>query len=122
MMFRKVLDRATRELFPQGAKVSPNLSKRIEELAKQNRITEAVRDWADVIRLDGNEAVHDEDPDENLRSRYSSSPSCSCSTASGCRKESIRTTIRRVRTGTPEVVLERSGVPLGHGSRRLPAT
>ena len=37
MMFRKVLDRATRELFPQGAKVSPNLSKRIEELAKQNR-------------------------------------------------------------------------------------
>ena len=63
MMFRKVLDRATRELFSEGDAVSPNLSKRIDQLAKQNRITAAMRDWAHVIRLDGNEAAHDEDPD-----------------------------------------------------------
>ena len=61
MMFRKVLERATKELSPQG---TDSLSKRIDDLANQNRITQAMRDWAHVIRLDGNEAVHDEDPDE----------------------------------------------------------
>ena len=65
MMFRKVLERSTRELAPKGATISDNLFKRIEELAQQNAITEAMRDWAHVIRLDGNEAVHDEDPDKD---------------------------------------------------------
>ena len=62
VIFRKVLDRATKELDPslKGRK----LIDRIESLAQQGAISPAMKDWATIVRLEGNEAVHDEDPDE----------------------------------------------------------
>ena len=62
MMFRKILDRATKELDQSLAEL--NLFKRIETLVERRDLTPAMRDLATIIRLDGNEANHDEDPDE----------------------------------------------------------
>lgn len=66
MMFRKVLDRATRELAPEGdaeALAKKSLYDRINALTDARELTPAMRDWAHVIRLEGNEAAHDDDTD-----------------------------------------------------------
>ena len=63
MMFRKVIDRATRGLGAESPDRMP-LSARIAALAEQQVLTPAMRDWAHLIRLDGNEAAHDEDSDK----------------------------------------------------------
>jgi hypothetical protein len=60
-MFRKALDVATKQL-DVGLKNQP-LARRIEALFAAGRITESVRDWSHEIRMDGNDAVHDEDPE-----------------------------------------------------------
>lgn len=60
MMCRKVLESTTRDL---GEKTG-NLYQRIEALASSHLITVAMRDWAHAIRLDGNEAAHEDDPME----------------------------------------------------------
>ncbi|MGQ0523352.1 MAG: DUF4145 domain-containing protein [Betaproteobacteria bacterium] len=58
-MCRKVVDTATRKLDPQ---VTGRLVARIDKLADSHKITPALREWAHAIRLDGNDASHDEDP------------------------------------------------------------
>ena len=62
MMFRKVLARSTTMLAPEDVDfASLRLMNRIDELAKRHLITAAMQDWAHIIRLDGNEATHEED-------------------------------------------------------------
>ena len=60
-MFRKSLDVATKIVDPSSK--SMILFKRIEKLYEDGSITAAMRDWSHEIRIDGNEAVHDEDPE-----------------------------------------------------------
>ncbi len=64
MMFRKVLDRATVEIDSSLSKKS-RLIDRIDDLSKNHMITPSMKDWADIIRLDGNEAAHNEDANED---------------------------------------------------------
>ena len=62
MMFRKVLQRTTLELTPDKSGFrNKRLLERINLLAEGHLITEAMRDWAHFIRLEGNQAAHDED-------------------------------------------------------------
>jgi hypothetical protein len=58
MMFRKVVDVTTKKL---GA-TTGKLNNRIDTLAEKHEITPAMQEWAHVIRLDGNEAAHEEEP------------------------------------------------------------
>lgn len=58
MMCRKVLESTTRDL---GEKTG-NLYQRIEALATSHVITDAMRNWAHAIRLDGNESAHEDEP------------------------------------------------------------
>ena len=65
MMFRKTLQRATTAL-AQTAGMSPFKTKtplqhRIDALAKAGHLTDSMRDLAVAIKLDGNEAAHEED-------------------------------------------------------------
>jgi len=59
MMSRKVLEVAVKTLNPDG---SGKLYKRIEDLHTSGKITDDLKDWAHIIRDDGNEATHDEEP------------------------------------------------------------
>ena len=59
MMSRKVLEVAVKTLNLEG---KGSLYKRIEELSKLGKITEELKDWAHIIRDDGNEASHEEEP------------------------------------------------------------
>ena len=81
MVFRKVLQLATTALATdvkratdvkdEGSKTESladwfrrkklNLGPRVDALADQHLITSAMRDWADQIRIDGNEATHGEE-------------------------------------------------------------
>ena len=61
MMFRKVLQRATTAIAGPKMTLSYNLLARIDMLAERHLMTPAMREWAHVIRLDGNEAAHKED-------------------------------------------------------------
>ncbi len=68
-MFRKTLDVATKLLSP-GLK-ELNLYRRINELVQTGLLTDAMGDWSHEIRLDGNDAVHDEDPETEMDARKS---------------------------------------------------
>ena len=59
VMSRKALDTATRKLKPDA---KGNLYKRIEALAAVNLITPDLKNWAHIIRDDGNDAAHEEEP------------------------------------------------------------
>lgn len=59
MMSRKSLEVAVKTLAPG---LSGNLYNRIEQLAQQNLITPDLKDWAHIIRDDGNVAAHEEEP------------------------------------------------------------
>lgn len=59
MMSRKVLEVAVKRLNPSG---SGNLYRRIEKLHELGLITDDLKDWAHIIRDDGNEAAHEEEP------------------------------------------------------------
>ena len=62
MMFRRVLQRSTTALMPDPSSLkSKNLSQRVDMLANDGVITEAMRDWATIIRLEGNSATHGEE-------------------------------------------------------------
>lgn len=67
-MFRKTLDTATKALKPELK--SLNLYTRINRLVDEGVLTSAMGDWSHEIRIDGNEAVHDEEPEteEDARS------------------------------------------------------
>lgn len=59
MMCRKVLDIAVKRLKPDA---SGKLFQRIESLAQEGLITVDLKDWAHIIRDDGNDAAHEEEP------------------------------------------------------------
>lgn len=56
-MCRKVLDIATQDISFESIR---RLRDRIDRLAADHQITPAMQDWAHIIRLDGNEAVHED--------------------------------------------------------------
>lgn len=58
-MFRKALDVSLKEKFPQ---IHGSLFERIKNAASQNLLTQDLADWADQIRLEGNAAVHEDEP------------------------------------------------------------
>lgn len=60
MMFRKALDLATLVLDPTGK--GKNLRARIDALEAARKVTPDLKDWAHRIRLDGNEAAHEDEP------------------------------------------------------------
>jgi len=59
VMSRKSLDVTTKILNPEE---KGNLYKRIEKLSDKGIITPDLKDWAHIIRDDGNDAVHEEVP------------------------------------------------------------
>ena len=59
MSFRKTLDIALKEKFPA---LKGKLVERIEQAAAQGQLTRDLADWAHQIRVDGNEATHEEEP------------------------------------------------------------
>ena len=62
MMFRRVLQRSTTALIPDPALLkSKSLSQRVDMLANDGIITGAMREWATIIRLEGNSATHGEE-------------------------------------------------------------
>ena len=60
MMFRKALDAALKFKFPDDSKKS--LNNRIKCAAGRHELTPELAEWAHQIRLDGNEAAHEEAP------------------------------------------------------------
>lgn len=61
--FRRTLEIALKSLGTEEEKEqnkSLKLYERIEKLAKENKITPALKEWAHKLRLDGNDAIHEE--------------------------------------------------------------
>ena len=58
-MFRKTLDTGLKNSFPA---IQGSLSTRIKTAAKEHQLTPSLADLADHIRLEGNKAVHEEEP------------------------------------------------------------
>ena len=58
-MFRKTLDTGLKKIVPDA---KGNLLGRIKSAAETGKITQDMADWADRIRLDGNDAAHEDDP------------------------------------------------------------
>lgn len=58
-MYRKALDVATKELDSNLA--GKNLAPRIDALHKAGKLTDDLKEWAHLIRLDGNHGAHDDD-------------------------------------------------------------
>lgn len=58
MTSRRVIDLSTKELLPEH---KGQLNGRIKQLLEKGVITKQLSDWADIIRLDGNSAIHDSD-------------------------------------------------------------
>jgi hypothetical protein len=59
MMSRKVLEVAVKTIDPSG---TGKLYKRIEKLEEKGLITKEMKDWAHIVRDEGNDAVHEEAP------------------------------------------------------------
>lgn len=59
VMSRKVLEVSTKKIHPEG---SGTLYNRIEALADEGLITTDLKKWAHIIRQDGNESAHEEEP------------------------------------------------------------
>jgi hypothetical protein len=58
-MYRKALDVATKEL--DSGLAGKNLAPRIDALHKAGKLTDDLKEWAHLIRLDGNQGAHDEE-------------------------------------------------------------
>ena len=58
-MFRKALEVGLKSKFPN---MKGTLHHRIKEAAEKHELTPALAEWSDKIRLDGNEAMHEEKP------------------------------------------------------------
>ncbi|WP_020412058.1 DUF4145 domain-containing protein [Microbulbifer variabilis] len=63
IMSRKVLEVSVKKLQPDG---KGSLYQRIERLYEIGKITDDLKSWAHIIRGDGNDAAHEEDPVTNL--------------------------------------------------------
>ena len=59
MMARKVLEVSLKKLAPES---SGSLYHRIEKMHESGLITDDIKGWAHIIREDGNEAAHEEEP------------------------------------------------------------
>lgn len=59
IMFRKSLDISVKYLHPEG---KGNLKQRINSIPPEAGITQAMKDWAHIIRDDGNDAAHEAEP------------------------------------------------------------
>jgi hypothetical protein len=66
-MFRKTLDVATKIVSPDLRNLT--LFKRIEQLVENGLLTSAMGDWSHEIRIDGNDAVHDDEPESEHDAR-----------------------------------------------------
>ena len=62
-MFRKVLDTGLKAKFPREKypKIKGTLKQRIQKAAEQHELTPELAEWSHKIRLDGNDAAHDEE-------------------------------------------------------------
>lgn len=60
MLCRKVLDIATREILGEESN-KEQLSQRITMLFVKGKITEQMKDWAHIVRMDSNGAVHSDE-------------------------------------------------------------
>lgn len=58
-MFRKSIDVALKHIDPDA---KGNLVKRIDKAANSGKLTADLAEWAHHVRLEGNDAAHDEDP------------------------------------------------------------
>jgi len=58
-MYRSALDIATKEMVPDAPKML--MAARLAWMAKNGKLTQDLRDWADHVRVGGNEAIHDSD-------------------------------------------------------------
>ena len=58
-MFRKSVDVALKHVAPE---LKGNLVKRIDKAADARKLTPELAEWAHHVRLEGNDAAHDEDP------------------------------------------------------------
>lgn len=61
-MCRKALDVATKQIAAGQGVHAAVLKQRIDKLAAAHLIPPSLREWAHIIRDDGNDAAHDEDP------------------------------------------------------------
>jgi hypothetical protein len=61
MTFRKALDISVSALNPTANK-RDNLKKRINTIPVESGVTPAMKEWAHIIRDDGNDAAHEEEP------------------------------------------------------------
>jgi hypothetical protein len=68
-MFRKSLDVATKALAPEHR--GETLFKRINKMVDAGQLTAPMGDWSHEIRLDGNDAVHDDEPETEADARAS---------------------------------------------------
>src|SRR5690606_18746524 len=59
-MLRKCMEVALKEFAPDVE--AWKLEQRIKKLATEHRITPALKDWAEELRLDGNDALHSTEP------------------------------------------------------------
>ena len=57
MTYRRVLELTIKEKYPSG---SGTLAKRIRDYAESGGLTASMREWADTVRVIGNESAHDE--------------------------------------------------------------
>jgi hypothetical protein len=60
-MFRKALDVTTKLVDPELSR--KNLFERINALTASGRLTSDVAAWAHEVRIDGNNSVHDDEPE-----------------------------------------------------------
>ncbi|AJJ25266.1 HEPN domain protein [Yersinia enterocolitica] len=60
MLCRKVIDIATREILGEESN-KEQLSQRISMLYGKGKITEQMKDWAHIVRIDSNGAVHSDE-------------------------------------------------------------
>lgn len=67
MGFGKALDIATKRLIREAAgddcpALKSALQKRIDWLFEKNKLTEQLKDWAHIVRIERNDATHEEEP------------------------------------------------------------
>ncbi len=60
-MFRKTLEASLNHLMPEHLK-DKSIYQQIQRAVEQNYISDELGEWADIIRIDGNEATHSAEP------------------------------------------------------------
>ena len=69
-MFRRVLDRSTLAISEDAESMrKKNLKRRIEILADQQKLTPDLKGLAHLLRLEGNDAAHDDEEFDETRAK-----------------------------------------------------